>query len=390
MLKEVENFFLLMHLIDLQENFLDIIEDNAKSGLKESIRVDIDGKTYNLTPDDDQGYFDRGIRLVSKASGLELNLSDDTTISVRVAKSSVQPTHAVNCIDVGDDGKLVVTGDCDGKVICYRKRPVMEVKEAHLADVLQVCVFPSWKVVLSMGLDYQLKLWSVPDGKCARTFSGVQKKRLTGISLIGRGRNFVSGSMDGTVRMWECGSGSCTDTFQRPKKLDDAVLSLCVDQYDPPILDQEPYYECTGKRLYVGHASGVVSIWNLGTRTLIGEIDTESGSFGGIKSIAVMDDLMIVGYEHRAVVKCYRLTVLQQITREIVWQTWVGHSGEELEVKSLQPHGDRVICLASNMLVSIMADEGTLLEYYATVGKVNDIKVSGQHLYSCGERLTTY
>lgn len=68
--------------------------------------------------------------------------------------------------------------------------------------------FPSGLVVLSGGMDAQLKIWSAEDASCVVTFKG-HKGGILDTAIVDRGRNVLSGSRDGTARLWDCGRSAC-------------------------------------------------------------------------------------------------------------------------------------------------------------------------------------
>ncbi|KAM6290492.1 proteasomal ATPase-associated factor 1-like [Porphyrio hochstetteri] len=78
----------------------------------------------------------------------------------------------------------------------------------HVCDVNCCRFFPSGLVVLSGGMDAQLKIWSAEDANCVVTFKG-HKGGILDTAIVDRGRNVLSCSRDGTARLWDCGSSSC-------------------------------------------------------------------------------------------------------------------------------------------------------------------------------------
>ncbi len=61
-------------------------------------------------------------------------------------------------------------------------------------------------------------------GWCVRTFEG-HTKGVTSVSLSSDGRWALSGSLDGTIRLWEVSSGRCIRIFEGHK---DCVFSVCL------------------------------------------------------------------------------------------------------------------------------------------------------------------
>ena len=78
--------------------------------------------------------------------------------------------------------------------------------DGHVGDVDIATFFPSGQVVLSAALDLTLRVWAVATQQCALTLSG-HSQRITSVDMIERGRQFVSSSRDGTVRLWDCSAG---------------------------------------------------------------------------------------------------------------------------------------------------------------------------------------
>ncbi|NWW30920.1 PAAF1 factor, partial [Panurus biarmicus] len=80
--------------------------------------------------------------------------------------------------------------------------------EGHVYDVNCCRFFPSGLVVLSGGMDAQLKIWSAEDASCVVTFKG-HKGGILDTAIVDRGRNVLSCSRDGTARLWDCGKSAC-------------------------------------------------------------------------------------------------------------------------------------------------------------------------------------
>ena len=78
--------------------------------------------------------------------------------------------------------------------------------DGHVGDVDIATFFPSGQVVLSAALDLTLRVWAIATQQCALTLTG-HSQRITSVDIIDKGRQFVSSSRDGTVRLWDCSAG---------------------------------------------------------------------------------------------------------------------------------------------------------------------------------------
>ncbi|PKI83613.1 hypothetical protein MVES_002454 [Malassezia vespertilionis] len=76
----------------------------------------------------------------------------------------------------------------------------------HVADITSVRFFPSNEVVLSTSLDFSARIFSALDGSNPRTLTG-HSGALHCSAMLGRGKSVVTGSSDGTVRVWDVGRG---------------------------------------------------------------------------------------------------------------------------------------------------------------------------------------
>ncbi|KAE8586360.1 hypothetical protein XENTR_v10021641 [Xenopus tropicalis] len=88
--------------------------------------------------------------------------------------------------------------------------------------------FPSGKVVLSGGMDAQVKIWSVDDGSCPVTLRG-HKGGILDLAIVDRGRNVVTCSRDGTARLWDCGQAACISVVNNSSVPINAIALGAVD-----------------------------------------------------------------------------------------------------------------------------------------------------------------
>lgn len=402
------------HELDIQPDFIQVINDIlCGQEDSDSFWLRIDDQTYSIAINK----LKQGLEFTCEedpeikfsqisAHKFALQLSEEEHILLRTPKSyllsGLDKRRNINCLDADNSCRVIVVGDDTGTITCLERNAQsvnlttrLRIPRAHLTDVLLLRVFPSAKVALSIGLDYTVKIWSLEDGSNPRVMSGVQIRRITSVALIGNHcRNFVSGCLDGSACIWECGSGKCVQTLRRVRNLHDGVASLFVQQYEPESADDPEHlmFECHGKRLFCGHESGTVSVWDLGSVSFVGEFTTKSGedasiTMGAVNALAVYGDRIVVGYEKKALVRCYQYEITDTgMAATLVWQVAIGSIDEEQEVKKIEVVDESVLCLCTDDLVSLRITDGATDQYFVGYNSVlNDVKTEGDGVLICGK-----
>merc|ERR1719354_528510 len=144
--------------------------------------------------------------------------------------------------------------------------------EDHVGDVNCCKFYPSGLVVLSGGSDTQLKIWSVEDGSCARTLAGSHRSGVLSVDMVGVGRNVVSASRDGTVRLWDCGSSKCLVDFTSEQETFHQVNCCRVKECDPGVndddVDKMPEESGTDNKVLAwGDEDGKLTVVHMATRS---------------------------------------------------------------------------------------------------------------------------
>nr|XP_026690627.1 proteasomal ATPase-associated factor 1-like isoform X2 [Ciona intestinalis] len=161
-------------------------------------------------------------RVGSAANGVPiLEASDRFTVddisarSIKISHTEFNVTttfHApITTLDISKEGGLGVSACVDGTFNIWDTNNGMIRRKlvSHVGEVNCCNFFPSGMVVMSGGMDTQVKIWSAEDGTCARTLNGSHKCGILSLAAVGRGRNIVSASRDGSLKLWECSSASC-------------------------------------------------------------------------------------------------------------------------------------------------------------------------------------
>jgi proteasomal ATPase-associated factor 1 len=68
--------------------------------------------------------------------------------------------------------------------------------------------FPSGSVVLTAAMDATIRIFSAENGINPRTLKG-HKRAVTSLDILGVGKNVVSGSKDGSIKLWDVSKGVC-------------------------------------------------------------------------------------------------------------------------------------------------------------------------------------
>ena len=143
----------------------------------------------------------------------------------------------------GDSGDCAILWDvASGKVIQYFTGEWDETTKkytGHTDSVWTVAFTPDGKYVLSGSADKTMKLWDIAGGtlenkpweikckygKLIRTFSG-HSENVNSVAFSADGTYILSGSADGTLKLWDVASGKELRTFTFPGHGDQLVLAV--------------------------------------------------------------------------------------------------------------------------------------------------------------------
>ena len=73
--------------------------------------------------------------------------------------------------------------------------------------------FPSSEVILSTSSDLSIRIFSALDGSNPRTLTG-HAAAVTSAAIIGRGRHVISSSNDGKIKLWSVSENRCLKTWR--------------------------------------------------------------------------------------------------------------------------------------------------------------------------------
>ncbi|KZS95074.1 WD40 repeat-like protein, partial [Sistotremastrum niveocremeum HHB9708] len=145
---------------------------------------------------------------------------------LRVPRSSIRPDahKKITAIAVSPDTRQLSTGHEDGSITLHQIPPSPNVndhhrttKSIHVASISSLKFFPSSSVLLSSSSDFSLSILSAdlsssPPSSTSAPLTRVRhlkahRRPITSSIIFGRGRTIASGSLDGSIRLWDLSQG---------------------------------------------------------------------------------------------------------------------------------------------------------------------------------------
>jgi WD40 repeat protein len=131
--------------------------------------------------------------------------------------------------------------------------------EGHTEAVLSVCISPDGRYGLSGSGDGTIRLWDLASGKCLRAFED-HANCIWCVCISPDGRHGLSGGSDKTLQLWELATGRCVRTFDGHTG---GVESVCISP--------------DGRFGLSGSEDGTLRLWELATgrclRMFVGHTD---------------------------------------------------------------------------------------------------------------------
>jgi WD40 repeat protein len=150
--------------------------------------------------------------------------------------------------------------------------PLVRMFAGHANRVNAVALSAEGKRALSGSDDGTVKLWNVDSGDELRTFEGHMGRRsaVNAVALSAEGKRALSGSRDGTVKLWDVDSGDKLRTFKGHGR---GVTAVALS--------------AEGKRALSGSWDGTVKLWDVDSGD---ELGTFNGHGGAVNAVAVSAD----------------------------------------------------------------------------------------------------
>lgn len=314
-------------------------------------------------------------------------LSDHTRVPGKdfVLTNTLQShVWAVNTVDLSPDAKILVSGSVDKTVKIWEVATgnLLRTLSAHSQQVWSVATSPDGKMLVSAGGDNQINLWEISSGEqlhrisdlpawvTAVAFSpdsktlasglkngmiilwnvendvtgfpkGVKRQQLSGHSDRVQAIAFVkshlpsppmpsilvSGSIDGTIQIWNLADGSILRTLQHPRE---QLRALAVSP--------------DGQQIASGHGDGTFNLWDLNTGELRLKVKAHSDA---VRAIAFGGD--------------GRTVITGGAALDPLIRVWDATTGERLQV--LSGHTDTVHSLklsADGQILTSGSEDNTI------------------------------
>nr|ODO02585.1 U3 small nucleolar RNA-associated protein 13 [Cryptococcus depauperatus CBS 7855] len=189
---------------------------------------------------------DRTIKMWDLSS-ISLNSLPSAPVHPRSMATLRAHEKDINSLDVAPNDKFLVSGSQDKLVKLYSvdfeppKTPSSGAEggfkalgscAGHRRGVWTVKFSRNDKVVASGGADRAIKLWSLDDFSCLKTFEGHTNSVLR-VDFISYGQQLVSSSSDGLVKLWNIKDEECVKTLDNHE---DKVWALAVSSDEAHLL----------------------------------------------------------------------------------------------------------------------------------------------------------
>ncbi|CAB3410831.1 unnamed protein product [Caenorhabditis bovis] len=170
-----------------------------------------------LPPQHDFGSIDKFQVSIDDFRNLHVSYHNQRTIFVPPCAQIT--THglasSILSLDFSKSGQSYVAADNNGNMVVANATngQPMRFLRGHTLDVNRCRYLPSDLVIISGGLDMSVRIWGIDDGTCARVLMG-HTREVTGIGVLGIGKEVLSCSKDGSAIKWHVGEGKILEQWK--------------------------------------------------------------------------------------------------------------------------------------------------------------------------------
>ncbi|MGI0486567.1 NB-ARC domain-containing protein [Pantanalinema rosaneae CENA516] len=182
------------------------------------------------------------------------------------------------------DGRLLATASEDKTVRLWdvTTGECLQTCQGHAERVWLVDFHPQGQTLLSIGSDQVLKLWDVASGRCIRSQHGYSNS-VFAIALSSNGEILVSGGEDYQIRLWNMTTGECFQILQGHADL----VSTLAFVPSGTVTALNSLEQCQSQFLLSGSDDGTLKLWDCDR----GEcLRTFKGHDGWVHSVNISPD----------------------------------------------------------------------------------------------------
>ena len=158
------------------------------------------------------------------------------------------------------DGSMIAFAAYDGSIYLSRinGEPLVQLTAANVKYLREVSFSPDSKRIASVGQgDSNVRIWDIPTKKLVNKFYAHQDD-IQRVSFHPDGKRLLTGSIDGTVKIWDSDRGTMMKTINPPNSIDN--IPLPPNQKPKPITDAS--FSPDGKMIVTAKGEQI-SLWDL-------------------------------------------------------------------------------------------------------------------------------
>ncbi|KAK4469756.1 hypothetical protein MN116_007276 [Schistosoma mekongi] len=161
----------------------------------------------------------------------------------------------VLCLALSRDSEMISAGSSDGLVKVWRiqyGQCIRRIEKAHQKGVTAIQFSRDNTNILTASFDHLIRTYAIKSGKMLREFIG-HNGVVNCLVFLPDGDHFLSGSSDGSVKIWSYRSGECINSFKTVSSL----LGREVPIHSIILFPQDPDHFLVGSR------SNTVAVMNI-------------------------------------------------------------------------------------------------------------------------------
>jgi WD40 repeat protein len=197
---------------------------------------------------------------------------------------STERQSGVQAVVMTPDGRRIVSGMTDGRLIVWdvaSRTPEYTLKE-HIAGIEAIIMMQDGQKFVSASRDFTIKLWNFTQKESERSWDSDTFIVKT-LTITPDNQYLISGSTDGIIRIWDM-TAETKDTIDKPKY----KILTSKDTYDGHVnsvisISITP----DGRHLLSGSTDGSIKVWDWRNERLDATLE---GHLGPVTSIATFAD----------------------------------------------------------------------------------------------------